>query len=94
MYAPKYPTLEPLLAAGRDCPACEAHLPVGPRPALRAATTAWILIVGEAPGVRVHNTGIPWNDPGGERLRSWMAVSMHARLVRAYVFAWVRAQYR
>jgi len=72
---PKYPTLEALLAAVRDCRACEAHLPLGPRPVLRAAVTARILIVGQAPGVRVHKTGIPWDDPSGERLRGWMGVN-------------------
>jgi uracil-DNA glycosylase len=71
----KYPTLETLLEAVRDCRACDAHLPLGPRPVLRAAATARILIVGQAPGLRVHNTGIPWNDPSGERLRGWMGVS-------------------
>lgn len=70
-----YPTLDALLAAVRDCRACEAHLPLGPRPVLRAAASARILIVGQAPGLRVHNSGIPWDDPSGERLRSWMGVS-------------------
>ena len=42
---------------------------------LRAAATARILIVGQAPGSRVHQTGIPWDDPSGERLRTWMGVS-------------------
>lgn len=69
-----YRTLETLLAAVRDCRACEAHLPLGPHPVLRAAVTARILIVGQAPGVRVHTTGIPWDDPSGERLRGWMGV--------------------
>ena len=69
-----YPTLEALLAAVRDCRACEAHLPLGPRPVLRAGDTARILIVGQAPGARVHATGIPWDDPSGERLRAWMGV--------------------
>jgi uracil-DNA glycosylase len=69
-----YRTLESLLVAVRSCRACEAHLPLGPRPVLRAAVTARILIVGQAPGVRVHTTGIPWDDPSGERLRSWMGV--------------------
>ena len=55
-----YPTLAALLAAVRDCCACEAHLPLGPRPVLRASERARILIVGQAPGVRVHTTGIPW----------------------------------
>jgi uracil-DNA glycosylase len=66
------PALEALLQAVRACRACEAHLPLGPRPVLRAAATARILIIGQAPGLRVHNTGIPWDDPSGERLRAWM----------------------
>ncbi|MHB1173520.1 MAG: uracil-DNA glycosylase family protein [Sulfuriferula sp.] len=69
-----YPTLEALLVAVRDCRACEAHLPLGPRPVLRAVNTARILIVGQAPGIRVHTSGIPWDDPSGERLRAWMGV--------------------
>lgn len=69
-----YRTLESLLAAVRNCRACEAHLPLGPRPVVRAAVTARVLIVGQAPGLRVHATGIPWDDPSGERLRSWMGV--------------------
>jgi uracil-DNA glycosylase len=67
-------TLDSLLTAVRACRACEAHLPLGPRPVLRAAVTARILVVGQAPGVRVHQTGIPWDDPSGERLRAWMGV--------------------
>lgn len=63
-----------MLAAVRNCRACEAHLPLGPRPVLRAGKTARILIVGQAPGTRVHMTGIPWDDPSGERLRAWMGV--------------------
>jgi uracil-DNA glycosylase len=71
----KHHTLDSLLAAVRACRACEAHLPLGPRPVLRAAATARILIVGQAPGARVHSTGVPWDDPSGERLRDWMDVS-------------------
>lgn len=73
-----YRTLESLLKAVRSCRACEAHLPLGPRPVLRAAATARILIVGQAPGVRVHMTGIPWDDPSGERLRRWMGIDKDA----------------
>jgi uracil-DNA glycosylase len=69
-----YRTLETLLTAVRGCRACEAHLPLGPRPVLRAGATARILVVGQAPGVRVHTTGIAWGDPSGERLRAWMGV--------------------
>src|SRR5665811_2190946 len=69
-----FSNLEALLKAVRNCRACEAHLPLGPRPVLRAGETARILIVGQAPGVRVHATGIPWDDLSGERLRAWMGV--------------------
>ena len=69
-----YRTLEVLLEAVRDCRACEPHLPLGPRPILRAGEPARILGVGQAPGARVHTTGIPWDDPSGERLRAWMGV--------------------
>lgn len=59
----------------RSCRVCEAVLPLGPRPVVRASATARVLIIGQAPGTRVHATGIPWNDPSGERLRDWLAVS-------------------
>ena len=73
----RWPTLDALLAAVRGCRACEAHLPLGPRPVLQAHETARILIVGQAPGRRVHATGIPWDDASGERLRNWMGVDGH-----------------
>jgi uracil-DNA glycosylase len=66
--------LEALLKKVRACRVCEAHLPFGPRPVLRAAVTAQLVIVGQAPGRRVHETGIPWNDPSGDRLRDWLAL--------------------
>lgn len=66
--------LESLLAEVRACRLCEAQLPLGPRPVLRAAATARLLVVGQAPGTRVHETGIPWNDPSGDRLREWLDV--------------------
>jgi len=74
MHETEYPTLEELLAAVRKCRACEKQLPLGPRPVLRAGETARILVVGQAPGVRAHTTGIPWDDPSGERLRAWMGL--------------------
>lgn len=63
-----------LLTEVRACRVCEAHLPLGPRPVLRADARARLLIVGQAPGTRVHATGIPWNDPSGDRLRDWLGV--------------------
>lgn len=67
-------SLESLLAEVRACRICEDVLPLRPRPVLRAAASARILVVGQAPGTRVHETGIPWNDPSGDRLRAWMDV--------------------
>lgn len=61
-----------LLARARGCTVCAAHLPLGPRPVLRASVTVRLLIIGQAPGTKVHQTGIPWNDPSGERLRDWL----------------------
>ncbi len=66
--------LDRVLRAARACRICEAELPLGPRPVLRARATARLLIVGQAPGTRVHETGIPFNDPSGDRLRAWLAV--------------------
>jgi uracil-DNA glycosylase len=63
-----------LVARIRACRLCEAHLPLGPRPVLRAAPTARLLIVGQAPGTIVHHTGIPWNDRSGDRLRQWLGL--------------------
>ena len=61
-----------LLAQVRACRYCEASLPLGPRPVLRASASARLLIVGQAPGTKVHASGIPWNDPSGDRLRQWL----------------------
>ena len=70
--------LDRLVAEARRCRVCAAELPLGPRPVLRARTSARLLIVGQAPGTRVHETGIPWNDPSGERLRDWLRLDREA----------------
>jgi uracil-DNA glycosylase len=67
-------SLEDLLTEVRSCTACAAHLPLGPRPVLQAQQGARILIVGQAPGLKVHQSGIPWNDASGARLRDWMGI--------------------
>lgn len=67
--------LDVLVAKVRACTLCAEHLPFEPNPILRPSSTAKILIVGQAPSTRVHNTGIPWNDPSGDKLREWMGVS-------------------
>jgi uracil-DNA glycosylase len=66
--------LTPLLGEIRACTLCAAHLPLGPRPVLRASASARLLIVGQAPGTRVHASGIPWDDASGERLRAWLGL--------------------
>jgi uracil-DNA glycosylase len=63
-----------LLAEIKDCRLCEEHLPLGPRPVVQADRKASILIVGQAPGRKVHETGIPFNDSSGDRLRDWMGI--------------------
>ena len=67
-------SMEDLLTRVRACRHCEKHLPLGPNPIVRAELGSRILLVGQAPGTRVHETGIPWNDPSGDRLRKWLDV--------------------
>jgi uracil-DNA glycosylase len=63
-----------LLTRIRACRICADQLPLGPRPVLQAAPSASLLIVGQAPGRRVHDTGVPFNDPSGDRLRDWLGL--------------------
>jgi uracil-DNA glycosylase len=67
--------LELLLREVRACAVCAPYLPNPPKPVLRVGEGARLLIVGQAPGRRVHETGIPWNDPSGDRLRGWLQLS-------------------
>jgi uracil-DNA glycosylase len=67
-------SLDALLTDIRACQLCASHLPLGPRPVVQAAAGARILIVGQAPGARVHASGIPWDDASGNRLRTWLGV--------------------
>lgn len=69
------PELIELLEEVRACRVCEESLPLGANPVVRANKNARLLIVGQAPGTRVHATGIPWNDPSGNRLRQWLEMS-------------------
>ena len=66
---------EELLARVRACEICAAELPLGPRPVVRGTPEARILLIGQAPGPRVHETGIPWNDASEERPRDWLQMS-------------------
>jgi uracil-DNA glycosylase len=65
-------SLKRILRDVRACRICEAELPLGPRPVVQLASTARLLIVGQAPGSKVHQTGIAWNDASGDRLRDWI----------------------
>lgn len=65
-------TLDDLLAQIAACRVCTEHLPLGPRPVVRMAPSARLMIIGQAPGTKVHNSGLPWNDASGDRLRDWL----------------------
>jgi uracil-DNA glycosylase len=65
-------SLQRLLREISACRICEANLPHGARPTLRVSRGARLLIISQAPGSKVHQTGIPWNDASGDRLRDWM----------------------
>lgn len=65
-------TLNAVAAEARACTICADTLPRGPRPVLRVSATAQLLIIGQAPGTKVHESGIPWNDASGIRLRHWL----------------------
>ena len=62
--------LHQLLKQIRACRICDQHLPLGPRPVLRASGSAKLMIIGQAPGIKVHKSGVPWDDASGKRLRS------------------------
>lgn len=64
-----------LLEEVRACRLCAAHLPLGPRPVLQVDPRARVLIAGQAPGRRVHESGVPFQDASGERLRAWMGIA-------------------
>lgn len=68
-------TLQQVLTQARACKVCEPELPCGARPVIQASPEAELLIIGQAPGLKVHKTGVPWNDPSGDRLRDWLKLS-------------------
>jgi uracil-DNA glycosylase len=67
--------LASLLADVRACVLCAEHLPLGPRPIVQVHPSARILIASQAPGRKVHETGVPFNDASGDRLRAWLGLS-------------------
>lgn len=67
--------LNALLASVRACTVCAQKLPLGPRPIVQFGATARVVVIGQAPGRRVHASGIPWDDPSGRTLRDWLGVT-------------------
>jgi len=65
-------SLTRILREARACRICSASLPFGCRPVVQLASTARLLIIGQAPGSKVHRSGVPWNDASGDRLREWL----------------------
>ncbi len=66
--------MKKLLKEIRACKVCEPYLPYGVNPVLNASVYSKIVIIGQAPGMAVHKSGIPWNDKSGENLRKWMGI--------------------
>lgn len=66
---------EALLEEVRACRACADALPLGPRPVFQMSPTARILVASQAPGTKVHESGVPFDDRSGDRLREWMGFS-------------------
>lgn len=66
--------VEALRARIAACTLCASHLPLGPRPIARFSATSRLLIIGQAPGTRVHASGVPWDDDSGDRLRDWLGL--------------------
>ena len=67
--------MKALLARIRACTMCAAHLPHAPRPVVQVHPSARLLIIGQAPGARVHASGVPWMDASGQQLRAWLGIS-------------------
>ncbi len=78
-------TLDGLLVDVSACTLCMENLPLGPRPVVQASETARLLIIGQAPGTKVHETGIPFNDPSGDRLRDWLGIDRETFYDRRHV---------
>ena len=66
--------MDKLLQQVRDCKVCENYLDLGINPVISASVKSRIVIIGQAPGRKVHDTGIPWNDKSGDNLRNWLGV--------------------
>jgi uracil-DNA glycosylase len=70
--------IKKILPEIRQCSVCAGHLPHPPRPIVQIGAAARIIIIGQAPGSRVHESGVPWQDQSGERLREWTGLAEKA----------------
>ena len=77
--------LDDLVTEIEACRLCARHLPLGSRPVLRISSTARLLIIGQAPGTQVHESGVPWDDASGERLHDWLEMPPQVFYDRARV---------
>ncbi|WP_404405654.1 uracil-DNA glycosylase family protein [Pelagibacterium halotolerans] len=68
-------SLQALRDQVQGCDICAAELPLGPRPIVQVGSAAKILIIGQAPGRKVHESGVPWDDQSGQRLREWLGIT-------------------
>jgi uracil-DNA glycosylase len=76
MHREQYHLMKRLLQDIKQCVICEKHLALGPRPVVSAHPDSKIVIIGQAPGTKVHASGIPWDDASGKQLRKWLDVSV------------------
>ncbi len=67
--------MKSLLTEISHCKLCETYLPLGARPIVQASSQSKVLLIGQAPGLKVHTTGVPWDDPSGDQLRKWLGVN-------------------
>jgi uracil-DNA glycosylase len=74
-FGARAPSVDALLREIRACTVCAADLPAGPRPIVQFSDTARLVIIGQAPGARVHASGIGWDDASGARLRDWTGLA-------------------
>ena len=64
-----------IISTINNCTTCIQSLPYSPKPILQYSNTAKIILIGQAPGIKAHQTNTPWNDASGERLRLWLDIS-------------------
>ena len=66
--------MQELIKEVQVCTVCRSYLPLEPRPILSVGENAKVMIIGQAPGTKAHETRTPWNDQSGNRLREWMNI--------------------